>query len=367
LAWVGLVIVAARERASSSARSGSVRGAVRRVVSAPQAYNGVIRSQLADLQRARILSATFDMCSERGVGNVSVAHVVERAGVSRRTFYELFSDREDCLLAAFWDAVSYASERVLPAYESEKGWREKIRAGLSALLSFFDEQPSMGRLLIVESLAGGPATQKARSEIVAALTRVIERGREQAKTGTAVPSLMGEGIVGGVLSVIQSRLIAEDGKPLVELTNPLMSLIVLPYLGSAAARRELGRPVAAPVSGVVGGATRLSDPFKDAGMRLTYRTVRVLSAIADLGGRGINPSNRLVGDTAEVGDPGQISKLLSRLERVGMISNTGLGPGTGAPNAWTLTAGGRRVADSFRAHTEEHVTRLSLKDGCDDR
>ncbi len=51
--------------------------------------------------------------AERGAANVSVAHVVERAGVSRRTFYELFADREECFLAAFDDAVSRASRYVL--------------------------------------------------------------------------------------------------------------------------------------------------------------------------------------------------------------------------------------------------------------
>lgn len=348
--------MAARKRASSSARSVSGRDGERRAGSEPSragsaqhAYNGAVREQLADLQRARILSATFDVAAGRGASNVSVAHIIERAGVSRRTFYEIFSHREDCLLAAFEDAVSCASERVLPAYQSGKTWREQIRAGLVALLGFLDEQPLIGRLLIVGSLSGGPGMQQARSEIIAALTRAVDQGRAQAKT--EVPFLAGEGIVGGVLSVIHSRLVGEDGEPLVELTNPLMSTIVLPYLGPVAARRELDRPV--PVSpGKPHADPLLSDPFKDAGMRITYRTVRVLSAIADLGGRGINPSNRLIADTAEIGDQGQISKLLSRLQRVGMITNTEATPGKGAPNSWTLTAKGAQVAKAIRAHTE---------------
>lgn len=345
----------ARKRASSSARSGSARAAARDSASAPQAYNGAVRSQLQELQRARILSAAFDVAAGRGASNMSVAHIVERAGVSRRTFYELFGDREDCLLAAFEDAVSFASERVLPAYEGERSWREQTRAGLLALLSFLDEQPLIGRLLIVESLAGGPATQKRRSEIVAALTCAVERGRDQAKTGTAVPSLTGEGVVGGVLAVIHSRLTGKSNEPLVELTNPLMSMIALPYLGSGAARRELKRPLPTPASGAMSGATLLSDPFKDAGMRLTYRTVRVLMATAQHPGA----SNRLIADRAEIKDQGQISKLLGRLERVGMVANTGLGPGTGAPNAWSLSEKGRQVADSIRTHTEDRTSGIA--------
>ena len=84
----------------------------------------------------------FDVASEHGAANVSVAEVVERSGVSRRTFYETFSDREDCFLAAFDDALAFASQRVLPAYNAERKWRERIRAGLVALLEFLDQEPS---------------------------------------------------------------------------------------------------------------------------------------------------------------------------------------------------------------------------------
>ena len=83
----------------------------------------------------------------------------------------------------------------------------------------------------------------------------------------------------------------------------------------------------------------VGDPLRDVEMRLTYRTVRVLMAVA------ANPgaSNRIVGDSAGIGDQGQISKLLARLSKLGLVTNSGLGPGRGAPNAWTLTSKGARV------------------------
>ena len=62
-----------------------------------------------------------EVCIERGAGNVTVAHVVERAGVSRRTFYEIFEDREDCFLAAFEEGIARASVYVLDAYDPEAG------------------------------------------------------------------------------------------------------------------------------------------------------------------------------------------------------------------------------------------------------
>ena len=323
-----------------------------------QAYDGAVREQLADLQRARLVGATFDVVAQRGAGSMTVAHVVERSGVSRRTFYEHFEDREDCLLASFERAVTLASQRVIPAYESEKGWRERIRAGLVAFLAFCDEQPKVAQMLVCESQASGPRVAQRWTDILARLTRIVDHGREEGKAENLSP-LAAEGTIGGVLAVIQVRLTeakrtqrahtqrAHGGKPLISLTNELMSMIVLPYLGPAAARRELKRATPASSSEAI-EPTRLGDPFKEAGMRLTYRTVRVLVAAAEHPGA----SNRLIADTAEIADQGQISKLLGRLKRAGMVTNTGLGPGTGAPNAWTLTPSGRQVTDSIRAHTE---------------
>jgi AcrR family transcriptional regulator/DNA-binding MarR family transcriptional regulator len=311
------------------------------------AAGGFERARVAEIQRARIIGAMLQVLCGRGAAQVTVAHVVARSGVSRRTFYETFSDCEECFAAALEEALARACERVLPAYESETGWREQIRAGLTALLGFLDEEPVIGRALIVESLSGGPAALARRGEVVAKLASAVERARDESKASVAPPLLTEESLVGGALAVIHARLTEKDHAPLIELTNALMSTIVLPYLGATAARRELERPTPRPLSGH--RTATLSDPFKEAGMRLTYRTVRVLVAIGDHPGA----SNRLIADTAEIKDQGQISKLLTRLQRAEMIANTGLGPGQGAPNIWSLTPSGRHVVATIRAHTED--------------
>lgn len=320
----------------------------KRPARASHAYDGLVREQVSDLQRARIVTATFEVCAARGASNVTVAHVVERSGVSRRTFYELFSDREDCFLAAFEQALDYAAERVLPAYESGGSWREKIRAGLTALLGFLDEEPVIGRFLVVDSFSGGAATLARRGEVVAKLTDALERGRAEAKTAPTAPPLTGEGLVGGVSTVLHSRFTDGERTPLVELTSELMSMIVLPYMGAAAARKELDRPTPRSRAGASGTSRLTADPFKEAGLRLTYRTVRVLTAIADRPGA----SNRLVANAAEIKDQGQMSKLLTRLQGAGLIENTDVTPGKGAPNSWDLTDTGRRIVETIRSRTE---------------
>jgi AcrR family transcriptional regulator/DNA-binding MarR family transcriptional regulator len=304
------------------------------------------RARLGELQRARILSAVFDVICERGVQNLSIAHVVDRSGVSRRTFYEHFSDRDDCYLAAFDRALARASEQVLVAYRSEGSWRERIRAGLVAFLLFLENEPQMGRVLVCQSVAGAQAVLERRAEVFGELTRAVREGEDRGG-GDVHAALTAEGVVGGVLTVIQARLEEVEHEPLLALTNQLMGMIVLPYLGVAARRRELARALPQPASVRVDEAVAL-DPFKDAGMRLTYRTARVLLVLAERP----NVSNRIVGELAGIGDQGQISKLLRRLQRLGLIVNSGLAPGQGAPNAWSLTAKGRRMADRLRVHSE---------------
>lgn len=337
----------AASRATSPSRTPRRGPRVARVRAENNDGTGLGHTHIAQIQRARILAAMFDVTAERGAGSVSVAHVVERSGVSRRTFYETFADREDCFLAAFDDALAFASQRVLPAYASESKWRERIRASLVALLSFFDEEPVVGRLLVVESLSAGAKVLARRGDVLAKVAAVVDQGRNESKTAASLPSLTADGLVGGALSLIHTHVMRADGEPLLALTNQLMSMIVLPYLGSVAARKELDRLIAPRVSDHR-DARLLADPFKDAGMRLTYRTIRVLMAVAE----HPNGSNRMVGESAGIRDQGQISKLLGRLQRLGLIENTGLGPGQGAPNAWGLTAEGRELTKSIRTHTK---------------
>jgi chromosome segregation and condensation protein ScpB len=84
------------------------------------------------------------------------------------------------------------------------------------------------------------------------------------------------------------------------------------------------------------------DPLRDVEMRLTYRTVRVLAAVAE----HVGSSNREIGFASGIGDQGQISKLLTRLHRLGLIENTGAGRTKGAPNAWRLTDKGHDVQNA---------------------
>jgi len=120
-------------------------------------------------------------------------------------------------------------------------------------------------------------------------------------------------------------------------------MIVLPYLGPVAARKELDRPVLVSRAVAKGSnghvSVAASDPFRGLSIRLTFRTARVLGTI----GAQPDASNREIGQDAGVTDQGQMSKLLRRLEKAGLIENRGEGQVRGEPNAWRLTAHGQGV------------------------
>jgi AcrR family transcriptional regulator len=328
--------MAGRERAPSSTRTAPN--------SLTPASNGIGRERVAEIQRVRMLAAMIEVAIERGASNVTVAHVVTRSGVSRRTFYELFNDREDCFLAAFEDCVSRLAHVVAPAFKRGTPWKHRVRSGLTELLAFLENEPAVGRLVVVEALGAGPRALERRRRVTDVLVDAVDEGRAEAKRGGEPPALTAEGVVGAVLSILHARLLKDQPRGFIDLLNPLMAMIVLPYLGRPAAARELNQPA---VMKRRDGPRRVADPLRDLEMRLTYRTVRVLLAVA--ANRG--SSNRTVADASGITDQGQISKLLARLQGLGLIENTGAGPTRGEPNAWTLTGKGREVHNALAHQT----------------
>jgi AcrR family transcriptional regulator len=293
------------------------------------------------MQRRRLVSAITEVLAEDGVERASVGRVCKRARVSRRTFYELFDDFEACFLAAFEQALERIAQKVVPVYAREGSWRGRLRDALTVLLECFDEEPAIARLCLIEAFKTGPRVLECRRRAVDTLTGVIDEGRLESRGNAAVVlPLTAESTVGGAISVIVARLVEGPPPPLVELVGPLMSMIVHPYLGPTAARKELQKPTPPVVTTSNGHARKhADDPFKDLSIRITFRTAVVLATIA----AQPDASNRALGQLAGVADQGQMSKLLRRLEGSGLIENHGERHHKGEANAWRLTRSGEAL------------------------
>jgi AcrR family transcriptional regulator len=311
--------------------------------------NGVPREQVSEIQRSRMLTAAAEAVEEVGYARLTVAQVISRARVSRKTFYDLFEDREDCFLAAFDQTVDQLGGLVSEAYAGEAGWRDGVRAGLVAMLRFMDDEPGLARLCVVEALGAGPRVLKRRTQVLAQMREVVDQGRtcSGAKLASATaqsPLVTAEGVIGAVFAVLHSRLLARSREPFVSLLGPLMSMIVLPYLGARAASAELTRKPPPLPKRRKPPRRAVKDPLEGLDMRLTYRTVRVLTVIGESPGA----SNREIAEGAGISDQGQISKLLTRLERLQLVHNVGEGQVMGASNEWYLTDRGGQVERATR-------------------
>jgi AcrR family transcriptional regulator len=302
----------------------------------PAADEQLQKDLVREVQRMWILSAVAKLAREKGPESLTVREIIARAGVSRRRFYELFESSRDCFEAAFEEALTKATEQVLTASEGRGDWVQRLRSGLLALLSFIDAEPELARLCVLGATTVRPAMLARRRDTLAEAAIFFEEGRVSVPVELQPPPLTAESLVGGTLSVIQARMLEPEAAPLVELLNPLVSVIVLAYKGPAQARRELSRPMPRGEASTAAHDARNSVALD---MRLTYRTLRVLAVI------GTNPgiSNRAVGEAAGIANAGQISKMLARLERHGLIRNTGAGQPKGAPNAWKLTPVGMKI------------------------
>jgi AcrR family transcriptional regulator len=306
---------------------------------------GLPRGQVTEIQRGRMLAAAIETVEEVGYARMTVAQVISRARVSRKTFYDVFADREDCFLCAYKEAVGRAAALAREAYERESSWCEGIRAALARLLAVMDEQPSLAKLCVVEALGAGDRVLEHRGRTLDEFARVIDRGRFVSSAGGEPPEVTAQGIVGAVSAVLHARLLDRGTESLTDLQGPLMSMIVLPYLGAGAASRELRRaPLQLRHDGGPPGPAAQRDPLEGLDMRLTYRTVRVLSVISGRPGA----SNREVAEGSGIVDQGQISKLLGRLARLQLIENAGEGHERGASNAWHLTSRGAQVERATR-------------------
>jgi AcrR family transcriptional regulator len=289
--------------------------------------------------------ALAESVEDLGARVPTVSEVIDRAGISRRTFYEHFGDREEALLAAVQESVARAAARVLPAYRAQTEWRDAIRAGLAGLLAFLEEEPAFGSLLLLDAL-GRPLAEDPglrRRVHLQALLDALDGGRELARSAAGLSRANAEAVLGGVLFILRARMLEGQGRAMSSLLGELMSVIVRPYLGAAAAAREARRP--APAASASAAPDWDGTPLGKVDVRLTMRTVLVLRRIAEHPGS----SNSRIAALADIGDQGQASKLLARLQTAGLIENVGGRSPRGRPNAWHLAAEGRRLMRGLSA------------------
>jgi AcrR family transcriptional regulator len=214
----------------------------------PPGRHGLSRDFVERNQRDRMLDAVVDVVSFQGYAAMSVEEIVSAAGVSRRTFYDHFSDKEDAFLQAFDQVTGELLRRVNAAYETSATFGEAVVACLRELLEFVAAEPRFADMCIVEVLAAGPAAVERRNAVLNELTELLERAARTVPAGLHPRPLRAKTAIGGIHEVVYSRVIQGQAAELPTLLPDLAYSVMLPYLGHERAEQELdqlGAPLAA--------------------------------------------------------------------------------------------------------------------------
>jgi AcrR family transcriptional regulator len=215
----------------------------------PSGRHGLPRELIERSQRERLLEAMIDTVNDNGYQATSIVEVAARAGVSRKTFYELFGDKEGCFIAAHDWLIERLMAFLAPAWQRPGGWTDRVRRSLAALLTAISYRPEAARLAMVETLAAGPRARERYRAALSALAPYVDQGRSDTPLGAELPSRVSRIVVGGAAALVFEQISAGHASELRQLHPELLYLILLPYLGHERASEEMQRSRARLVGG----------------------------------------------------------------------------------------------------------------------
>jgi AcrR family transcriptional regulator len=200
----------------------------------PPGRHGLPREFVAHNQRERLIAGIAEAIAENGYAGTTIAHITRHAAVSRRTFYEHFSSKDECFVAAYDTVMAELRERVGQAFEEESDWPHAVKAGIGAMLRFLAAEPNLARLCMVEALVAGPVVVERYDAAIQSFVPYFQSGREgrSPEVLSRLSPTTEEALVGGMMSLISRRIIAGKAAELETLLPDLVEFTLTSYLGS---------------------------------------------------------------------------------------------------------------------------------------
>jgi len=229
----------AKERGSRKAAKGKEAPAASPRL--PAGRHGLPREFIAQNQRERIITALVDTVAERGYSATTVAHITKAAGVSRRTFYEHFADKEACFLAAYEMVSDHIRDSMEVAAKAFEEWPQQVRAALATMLRFLAAEPELARIVMIEPVAAGGEIAARHRESMQGFVEILKAGRPSHGGERPLPEATEATLVGGIVSLIVREINSGRGDQLEQLLPDLVELTLAPYLGAEQAAK-LARP-----------------------------------------------------------------------------------------------------------------------------
>lgn len=185
------------------------------------------REAVAQSQRARLLDAVGHVVAAKGFKAATVADVIALAGVSRRTFYEQFTDLEACFLAAYQDGMQNLFAAIGEALRgrADADWRERVRLSIDAYLRALAAAPELSWTFSVESLGAGNQALQQRGWVLEQWVAqwralLVRREREEPKARPVADSSL-LAMVGGIEELVRDRLRRQGARGLPQLAGPI--------------------------------------------------------------------------------------------------------------------------------------------------
>jgi AcrR family transcriptional regulator len=205
----------------------------------PPGRHGLPREFVIHNQRERLIAGLAEAVAENGYSGTTIAHITRHAAVSRRTFYEHFSSKDECFVAAYDTVMEELRELVSDAFDKEDDWAHAVQAGIAAMLGFLTAQPSLARLCMVEALVAGPVVVERHDAAIESLIPYFKAGREgrSAEVLSRLSPTTEEALVGGMVSLISRRIFAGRTEELPSLLPDLVEFALTPYLGGTEAAK----------------------------------------------------------------------------------------------------------------------------------
>lgn len=201
----------------------------------PAGRHGLSATFVAQNQRQRIMAALAAVTAEHGYAALTVEDVVARAGVSRRTFYDQFSNKHEAFLAAYDQVSNALLAGVRYAFEDAPTFSTKVTNGLSAFVQFIVSEPGFSHMCIVDVLGAGPNAIERRNAVIQAFAQEFEAAAKE--LGSTPRPLVSETVVGGIHEVVYSRLRAGRVETLPGLLPDLIYASIAPFCGEEQAER----------------------------------------------------------------------------------------------------------------------------------
>jgi len=180
-------------------------------------------SDASNEHRARLLQAMAHVAAAHGLAATSIAAVVAEAGVSKRTFYEHFADKDACFLELYRAASASALRTLRESVQAERPWQEQVEHALGAYLKHLAAGPQLIRMLFVEIHQLGPAGASVRREVMQHLADyMLETINTQ---DTVLTPTMAMAAVGGIHELVLQAIERGEAAQLERLT-PSASAVV---------------------------------------------------------------------------------------------------------------------------------------------